>query len=446
MNVNNYEDLQNTPVVPTGVYGGLPQLLRECTDLFTDERERDVVLFSCLAVLSGCFNDIKGKYYNNWSSPNLFGFIVAPPASLKGSMSYARLLGKPIQDNYMAENTKAMKQYETALNLWSKRNKKDVTVNNTTAPVKPKCPVLFFPGNSSAAALYGMMKESDGVGILLETEADTLANTMGKKEWGGFSDLFRKAFHHELISLSRSTNNVYLSVEQPKLSILLTGTPDQVPRMISSAEDGLFSRFLFYVYSKDLKWNNPAPCEDCKDLTEQFEDLGLQVQKMKIKLDKGGFTFKLTTEQFENLSKNFEAKLNEVKLYEGVGASSTVYRLGLIAFRIAMILTVLRHFEKPTPDKCLVCTDPDLELTLKLTDVYFQHSLLMYHMLPKHGNIPYKLREFHKSLPEGEFERKTADDVGEAMLISKKTVYNYINKLIDLGLLLSDDYNSYRKS
>ena len=54
--------------------------------------------------------------------------------------------------------------------------------------------------------------------------ADTLSNVF-KQEWGSYSDLLRKAFHHERVSSSRKENNKFTEVINPKLSIALSGTP-----------------------------------------------------------------------------------------------------------------------------------------------------------------------------------------------------------------------------
>ncbi|NCP53420.1 MAG: DUF3987 domain-containing protein, partial [Flavobacteriales bacterium] len=46
-------------------------------------------------------------------------------------------------------------------------------------------------------------------------------------------------------------------VECPQLAITLSGTPAQVPKLIASAEDGLFSRFIFYAFKADIVWRDP---------------------------------------------------------------------------------------------------------------------------------------------------------------------------------------------
>ena len=81
-----------------------------------------------------------------------------------------------------------------------------------------------------------------------ESEADTLG-VMMDKEWANFSDSLRKAFHHETISYLRKTNNEHIQIENPRLSILLSGTKSQLHKLIPDVENGLLSRFIFYIYS-----------------------------------------------------------------------------------------------------------------------------------------------------------------------------------------------------
>src|ERR1019366_7247924 len=218
------EIMQDTPTISASIYENLPTFLKDITEKFDDKREKDIILTGSLIILSGCFTSIRGKYNTDWVSPNLFGFIVAPPASGKSVMKYCRYLGKSIHDEFLKNNRQLKEKYDTRLKEW-KSKAKDEDIRSGSVPTKPKYPVLFIPGNSSSAANYKFLSESDGVGIICETEADTLTGAM-KQQWGDYSSLFRSAFHHEPIEKARSTDDSYISIEKPCLSILLTGTPN----------------------------------------------------------------------------------------------------------------------------------------------------------------------------------------------------------------------------
>jgi len=93
--------------------------------------------------------------------------------------------------------------------------------------------------------------DSDKRGLIFETEGDTLAKAF-KSDYGDFSDGFRNAFQHEPISYYRRTDKEYVEIDRPCLSALLSGTPKQITTLIPNAENGLFSRFMFYVMNMKL--------------------------------------------------------------------------------------------------------------------------------------------------------------------------------------------------
>src|SRR5690554_8206625 len=103
-----------------------------------------------------------------------------------------------------------------------------------------------------------ILQDNDGRGIICETEADAMSGA-NKQDWGNYSHIMRAAFHHEKISAARKTNRELLEIKHPQLAVALSGTPAQVPKLIASAEDGLFSRFIFYAFKNEIVWQDPSP-------------------------------------------------------------------------------------------------------------------------------------------------------------------------------------------
>ena len=87
--------------------------------------------------------------------------------------------------------------------------------------------------------------DSGGVGLICETEADTVSTAIGG-DHGHWSDLLRKCFDHDRLAYNRRTNHEYRECNVTFLCVLLSGTPAQIKPLIPSAENGLFSRQLFY--------------------------------------------------------------------------------------------------------------------------------------------------------------------------------------------------------
>ena len=341
------EQLSAAPYIPDAVFGNLPSLFQDGCNAFTDKRERDIFLTGALTILSGCLPSVSGLYDNKVCFANLYCFIIAPAASGKGSLVYSRKLATVIHNNILAKSKEEKQQYELQLeqfkSLKSRKNKVDTSADNQQ-PEPPKFKVLFIPANSSTAAVMNHLDENDGIGIICETEADTLSNTF-KQDWGGYSDLLRKAFHHETASSSRKTNHEYIEVQRPRLSVALSGTPSQVAGLISSAEDGLFSRFLFYAFKSAPTWRDVAPGNRV-NLTVYFETLSARVSDIATVINNTETKFDLTTGQWQQLNQKFAGKLNEVSTFVSEDATSTVKRLGLITFRIAMVLAAIRNGEE----------------------------------------------------------------------------------------------------
>jgi hypothetical protein len=69
--------------------------------------------------------------------------------------------------------------------------------------------------------------------LIFENEADALSNML-KQDYGNFSDILRNSFQHETVSISRASDDRYFEIKSPQLSIVLSGTPNQVMPLIQS--------------------------------------------------------------------------------------------------------------------------------------------------------------------------------------------------------------------
>ena len=219
-------NLENTPTIPEEVYENLPQFLKEGSEVFLTNREKDIFLTGALTVISGCLPTVFGYYNGSKVYPNLYSFIVAPAASGKGVMSWAKVLGIAYHKYLREENKILIEEYEESMELYVKSK------GQMEKPHPPPFRLLFSPADTSKASLIQTLSDCGESVTMFESEADTLSGTMGK-EWGGFSDLFRKAFHHEPYSYQRKTGNQYIELEFPRLSVVLSGTPLQVQRLLS---------------------------------------------------------------------------------------------------------------------------------------------------------------------------------------------------------------------
>jgi len=424
-NVENEIDyLLNTPVIPQSCYDSLPILLQKGCKVFTDPRECDVFLTGALAILSGCLPNVKGLYNCQLVFPNLFSFIIAPAASGKGALVFAKQLAMHYHSELITESDKNKKNYASELDAYYSRRKKNKETTEEM-PEKPPYKVLFIPANASYAKIIQHLKENNGSSIICETEADSMGNAL-KQDWGNYSDMLRKAFHHECISSSKKTNDEYIEVNRPMLSVALSGTPNQVTNLISSAEDGLFSRFFFYAFKANHGWKDVSPNSGGVNLTEHFSNLSTETYSLVQFLSKSPTEVQLTESQWKLLNEQCSIWLDSTIIISGEEAASIVKRLGLIMYRLAILFTSLRKFENGNTELIQVCSELDFQNALLLSSVYLEHSILMFSNLPKQASSKQFRKGSNKqllfdSLP-GEFKRMEAVSMGTSLNLSPRTV------------------------
>ncbi|MBL0316798.1 MAG: DUF3987 domain-containing protein [Flavobacteriales bacterium] len=342
-------------------------------------------------------------------------------------MKFAKMLADEYHSFVLKASREAESQYNQELSEHKQKisSKKKGDTSTEEQPTKPTFKVVYIPANTSYAKILWHLEQNEGTGIICETEADTLGNVF-KQEWGSYSDMLRKSFHHERLSSSRKGNNEFTEVNAPSLSIALSGTPNQVTGLISSSEDGLFSRFIFYAFKVEQKWKDVSPNANNINLTEHFKVLSLKVFNMVQFLQREETIVTLTNQQWQQLNQTCEAWLNEVTMFTAEEAASIVKRLGLILYRMAMLFTALRKFENGEAANQVVCTDEDFSTALRLAEIYLHHSILMFNNLPKQSEATQfktgdSKRKFFDALP-AEFTRQQAVETGKQFQLSARTV------------------------
>ena len=410
------------------IYDDLPELLKPLVSQFTG-REKDVVLLSSLGVLSNCMPNVLGYYNNKKHFPHLYTMVIAPPASGKGSMNYTSILIEKI-------HKKALKESRDKINKWKKESKGQM----------PKLDVKILPGNVSSSKFYSHMKGDKHGLLIFESEADSISNIL-KQDWGNFSDILRKAFHHEKISLSREVDDKFIEVDSPKLSMVISGTKGQVKPLILSKENGLFSRFLYYYYDDGIEWKDVTPTDDFVDYSILFDKSSAEVFKLYKTLDKikEPIEFQLTDEHWKELNSTLKNATLIFK-YNGLDTLvSSVFRNGVNLFRIAMILSVIRNIDTIDTAKLLVCDDKDFETAHAIIKHLLDHVILVSELFEneKYGLTVYELHVL-SHLPKS-FKRSQAIEIGEGLDIKARTIDNYLKKWKKKRVLQTPKTGFYEK-
>ena len=434
---------ETSPRIPDDIYTALPLVLKDACSSFIG-RERDVFLTSALSIISGGLHNVHGLYANEKVFPNLFSFIVAPPASGKGSMKYAKQLGDCYHNFLLQKAGEELKQYNKEKRLFDRKVKKvktDIELENLIEPIKPKSSLFFIPADTSSAMLINHLDDNDGLGSICETEADTLTKTL-EQDWGGYSDILRKGFQGEVISKSRITGIAYSEVKEPKFSVSITGTPNQMDSLITSIQDGLFSRFLFYSFNADPKWKNtytPSQTVSKKDVFSEFSARLCSLFKNK-NIQK----FEMTPYQGGKLDALFKEALgHNIALYSE-DASGVVFRLGLMSFKIAMVLTALR-----SDNAEIKCSDEDFNTAMYLVEkIYLKHAMVMLKKVSaKKTILPLLQQQLLKWIEDHkEFRRCEILNEANRIGIKDRTLSDILNRFLELELIEKLKHGYYIKT
>jgi predicted transcriptional regulator len=442
LEVKEETKINQLPAFPESIYPQLPHFLSRVISVGKTPTERDTLLIGAIGVLSACLSKVYGIYDGKKVYSNLYIFITGNASVGKGKLNYTKHLVNPIHEHHRKETRLRRGRYNEEIVGFKKTN--DDTLQKPTQPLER---MLFIPANSSATGTYQLLADNQGIGLIFETEGDTLSLTF-KTEHGNYSDGFRKAFHHEPISYYRKTDREYVEIKTPRLSAVLSGTPKQINALIPSAENGLFSRFLFYKIEMDSKWKDVFDKSVGGGLDDYFENLGLEFYEFYKRLnEESEIGFKMTESQEVEFNQFFEEINAEYLELLGEEYIATVRRLGLSAFRICMTLSVLRHMETRDFGIEIICDDQDLQTAFEMVKVLIKHAGQVLNELPmERHNASRKsmMDKLLKVLPE-QFNRQMYTELATIWNIPQKTADRYIKVLYEKGFIDKEGFDHYIK-
>ncbi|MBK6285718.1 MAG: DUF3987 domain-containing protein [Draconibacterium sp.] len=394
----------------------------------TTNEERDIMLLGSLVTLSSCIPKIYGIYDGKRVYPNLYLFISAQASAGKGRLVHCKQLVKPIHKALRQQARLIKQQYEIDLADYNSKEGKAAGVENRKSPKKN----VIHPANNSTTGVFQLLSDNDGRGLIFETEGDTLAQAF-KSDYGNYSDGFRKAFHHETISYYRRTDREYVDIESPALSTVLTGTPQQISSLIPNAENGLFSRFIFYFMNVQPIWKNVFASPVSQGLDAYFDELGQEFYELYNSLLSSSETeFCFSQEQQIQFNTFFSQVQNKYITIQGLDYMATVRRLGLIAFRLAMVLSVLRIPETGELPAQIICDEQDFQIVIEMIKVLVKHSGKVFSELPsdlKPTKRKNRKEKFLEQLPKT-FNRQKYLETAASLSIPNKTAEGYITEFV----------------
>lgn len=452
----NNELRAQSPYIPDSAYSGLPQFLKDCVQYASDPRERDIILLGSLNCCSALFPGVSFFYKNALYSSHFYHALVANAAAGKGVVAFILSLLDATQEYYDRQRRDQKKAFEKAQMAWEaevhQALREHRSPDSDKKPEEPKAKYLKTSSTTSKSRLLEQLATNGELGChMSSTEINTLISSLAQ-DYGKYEDILCKAAHHEEISQSYKIDGDPIVVPRPHLALIMSGTPEQFTGFFRSHENGLCSRFLIYTRQLNPHWETCAPGEGRVDLREHFHTLGKKLFEMHKLLLESPTLVTFTPGQWERHTQQFGVWLKSALVEGKEFPTSIVFRHGLLAMRLASILTIFRKWDDYRYAKEYCCTDADFDTAMQIIATVIEHSLLLGTSLPDTGHPPVAMRKFHqfedvlKKLPRI-FSYIDFINSAKELGISVSTAKRYLRKAVEQELVVKqkDKYRKRRK-
>ncbi|MBN9400312.1 MAG: DUF3987 domain-containing protein ['Candidatus Kapabacteria' thiocyanatum] len=422
---------ESHPVVPADVYDHLPQPLAGIVQRIDDMEERSTLLLACIVISSAVLPNVFFRYHHDVIYAPLYLFIVGPAGSGKGIARYALDLTYVVEERFARIQETNMARYNRELEAYRKSVQKPPrgtpSAPRSDLPVMPERRCLVAPADSTAPSI-NLLLATNGSILISDSEADTLATALNG-DHGDLSPTLRKAFSHEPLSLSRVQDRRFVTCPRPRLAILLSGTPKQLLPLLRSTENGLTSRFLFHLVKGRDAFLDPFTNHG-HDIRETIRAVAPDVDELYAflsSLPEDAIEFRLTKEQKREFNVRY-GRWKGLSVDDHGSMSGAIHRLGISEMRIAMILTVLRHWqaERTEMPRLLICSEEDYRTASLLANYFLQTTGTVMGYLPEQMNpalsrLPNRTADWYAALPE-EVTTNEAASLGEQYGVARRTV------------------------
>ncbi len=412
--LQNPEEQENLRIVENMDVNNLPELMQNVLSLANTPAEKDMLLMSALVACGSVMPNLYCKYgiAAKRYYPNLQLFIVGSAACGKGIANLALELVKPIHK---------------------------------------KTP-LIIPGDATYTAFYQTLARQNGRGYIHESEGSVITD-IWRSSTANYNTALRKAAEHETISRARCREASV--IENPQVSMVLTGTFSQYHALVPSIENGYFSRLLTLIVDEHQAFNSryvlPSETsgETIQTAAEQLYHLYEKLLFTKAR------EFKLTPDQRTRLGKHLETAYPTLIRMLGEDFHSVVLRMAVHIERIAMILTVLRLYEEKSPitnyQSPIICSPIDYAIAELIGNKLLLHMAQAYQLVKGTEKMelptvkPLDQKQILLSLLPEEFESKMLIEEAKAQGIPQSTVMRWCSQWIDRGTLARTSFGHYKK-
>ncbi|MBQ7530248.1 MAG: DUF3987 domain-containing protein [Paludibacteraceae bacterium] len=392
----------------------LPAILQPVMQLAQSDAEKDMLLLSLLTAAGSCMPNLYCRYgiAAKRYYPNLQLFIVGSAASGKGIANLALELVQPVHQ------------------------------------VMP----LVIAGDATYPAFYQTLARQDGHGYIHESEGSVITDVW-RSGTANYNTALRKAAEHEPISRARCKEHSV--IENPQLSMVLTGTLSQYKALVPSIENGYFSRLLTLIVN-DRQAFSSRYVEPAESSPAIIAAAAQQLYRLYEQLWSGQpREFSLTPDQRARLGSHLETAYPTLIRLLGEDFHSVVLRMAVHIYRFAMILTALRMTEEQSPLAVshlpLACVDEDYQTAELIGNKLILHMAEAYQLIKGTEKTevptvkPLDQKQILLNLLPEEYETKTLLDEAKAQGVPIRTANRWNDKWVAEGVVIKIRQGHYMK-
>ena len=201
--------------------------------------------------MSSVMPNLYMKYRGRRYRPNLTTLIVGGPASDKGIANDVKEMLYYVDESKRKGYNEVHSTYVDDKTAYDKDNDGAPPCQ----PIKPVHECHDIAASSSYVYFLTKLKTNQGEGFLFSSEFDTLSASF-ESSYGDYSVLVRQTWgneDHEYGSVAQSS----IRIKDIRFSLLVTGTPNQIQPLVGQLDNGLYSRFLYYITKSNFTVDNP---------------------------------------------------------------------------------------------------------------------------------------------------------------------------------------------
>lgn len=325
----------------------------------------------------------------------------------------------------------------------------------------------ILPGNASISAFLNEFLRMNGHALLFETEADVMSKALHQQNTD-YSYVLRQAWEQETIRRARDGKDKHrLVIREPHLSVLLSGTFDQLRPLLRSRSNGLTSRFITYLVNEvpgfDARVFGQNILTDSVDANRVFTDITTYLQTFyQWQLNANhSCEFVLTDAQQERITEafcDFHTILIGIEHFP-LAIDSCLKRLAVNIMRLGMVLNAVRLDTDDSFPHELVCTDDDFATMLAVAESLIYHLVTLNDLLPEEdmpvettllmSNQMAVARErrdaFFSTLPD-DFSTRDALTLAQQQAIPAATIEKWLIKWKNEAVIVSTQHGKYSKT